>query len=107
MADRIAVMYAGRLAELGPAKTVANAPRHPYTRSLLAAIPSLEGKMPIPLPGQPPLDGPAETGCAFAPRCPRASEGCRSARDAMDYFSRGNRRKKKAPEHSLALSLHL
>ncbi len=90
LGDRIAVMYAGRLAELGPAKAVANAPRHPYTRSLLAAIPSLEGKMPIPLPGQPPLDGPAETGCAFAPRCPRASEGCRSARYALREAAPGH-----------------
>ena len=77
LGDRIAVMYAGRLAELGPARAVTAAPKHPYTRSLMAAIPALDGHMPTALPGSPPTDGPAEAGCEFAPRCPRATEACR------------------------------
>ena len=83
LGDRIAVLYGGRLAELGPAKAVAAAPMHPYTRSLMAAIPTLDGRMPAPLPGQPPLGGPAERGCGFADRCPRASERCRRAEYAL------------------------
>ena len=83
LGDRIAVLYGGRLVELGPAKAVAAEPRHPYTRSLMAAIPTLDGKLPAPLPGQPPLGGPARAGCEFAPRCPRASEKCRSAQYAL------------------------
>ena len=54
-----------------------------YTRSLMGAIPTLDGKLPAPLPGQPPLGGPAKAGCEFAPRCPRASEKCRSAQYAL------------------------
>ena len=83
LGDRIAVLYGGRLVELGPAKAVAAEPRHPYTRSLMAAIPTLDGKLPAPLPGQPPRGGPAKAGCEFAPRCPRASEKCRSAQYAL------------------------
>ena len=83
LGDRIAVLYGGRLVELGQAKAVAAEPRHPYTRSLMAAIPTLDGKLPAPLPGQPPLGGPAKAGCEFAPRCPRASEKCRCAHYAL------------------------
>ena len=83
LGDRIAVLYGGRLVELGSAKAVAAEPRHPYTRSLMAAIPTLDGKLPAPLPGQPPRGGPAKAGCEFAPRCPRASEKCRSAQYAL------------------------
>jgi oligopeptide/dipeptide ABC transporter ATP-binding protein len=90
LGDRIAVMYAGRLAELGPAKAVTASPRHPYTRGLLAAIPTLAGRMPAPLPGQPPPGGPVKTGCAFAPRCPRALAECRSAPYALREASPGH-----------------
>ena len=90
LGDRIAVMYAGRLVELGPAEAVAAGPRHPYTRSLMAAIPSLDGRMPAPLPGQPPKSGPAEAGCEFAPRCPRATEACRRAPYALRDTGEGH-----------------
>ena len=83
LGDRIAVMYGGRLVELGPAKEVAAAPMHPYTRSLLKAVPALEGRMPAPLPGQPPKDAPFPLGCEFADRCPLASESCRELRYAL------------------------
>jgi len=76
LGDRIAVMYSGRVAELGDASEVIHRPLHPYTKSLIAAIPSLDGRMPAGLPGSPPMTGPAERGCEFSPRCPRAGETC-------------------------------
>ncbi|MBO4360327.1 MAG: ABC transporter ATP-binding protein [Eubacteriaceae bacterium] len=76
LADRIGVMYAGRLVEVGAYCDLLCHPNHPYTRSLMAAIPSLDGKMPSGLPGQPPLSGPSETGCEFRDRCPCAVQEC-------------------------------
>ncbi len=76
LADRIGVMYAGRLVELGTPEQVLHDPRHPYTRALIAAIPTLEGNMPVGLAGQPPLNGPAERGCEFCVRCSRCEKGC-------------------------------
>ena len=90
LGDRIAVLYGGRLVELGPARVLAAAPAHPYTRSLMAAIPSLDGRMPAPLPGQPPLGGPAAAGCGFADRCPLAGDGCREAPYALREVSQGH-----------------
>ena len=76
LADHIGVMYAGRLAEFGRTEDVLNTPRHPYTKSLIAAIPSLDGRMPEGLPGSPPMTGPSGEGCEFMDRCPAASESC-------------------------------
>lgn len=76
LADRIGVMYAGRLVELGGASELLRTPQHPYTKSLMAAIPSLDGRMPEGLAGQPPLTGPAEAGCEFRGRCPCAMKDC-------------------------------
>ncbi len=90
LGDRIAVLYGGRLVELGPSRALAAAPAHPYTRSLMAAIPSLDGRMPAPLPGQPPLGGPAAVGCGFADRCPLAGDGCREAPYALLEVSQGH-----------------
>jgi peptide/nickel transport system ATP-binding protein len=75
VADRIAVMYLGRVVELGPAEEVVARPRHPYTRALVQAVPDL-GVTPSALPGEPasPLDPPP--GCAFHPRCPVPQESC-------------------------------
>jgi peptide/nickel transport system ATP-binding protein len=75
VADRIAVMYLGRVVELGPAEEVVARPRHPYTRALVQAVPDL-GVTPSALPGEPasPLDPPP--GCAFHPRCPVAQDSC-------------------------------
>ncbi len=85
MADRIAVMYLGRIAELADAEILFAAPRHPYTRLLLETIPDplkpkrdrepLAGEVPNP------LDPP--TGCAFHPRCPFANERCRKERPEL------------------------
>jgi peptide/nickel transport system ATP-binding protein len=75
VADRIAVMYLGRIVEIGPADEVINAPTHPYTRALVDSIPDL-GRESRPLAGEPasPLSPP--TGCAFHPRCPIAIDTC-------------------------------
>ncbi len=90
LGDRIAVMYAGRLVELGRAGEVLASPLHPYTRSLLAAIPSLDGHMPQGLEGQPPTDGPREKGCEFCPRCPRAGVSCGEAEYALREAAEGH-----------------
>ena len=75
VADRIAVMYLGRIVEIGPADDVINNPVHPYTRALVDSIPDL-GRESRVLPGEPasPLSPPS--GCAFHPRCPVAIDTC-------------------------------
>ena len=75
VADRIAVMYLGRIVETGPADELCHRPTHPYTRALLGAVPDL-GRVGVRIAGEPanPLDPPA--GCAFHPRCPEAVESC-------------------------------
>lgn len=76
-ADRVGIMYAGRLVEEGPVKDIFSRPQHPYSQLLIASLPSLERKGTFQaIPGFPPslLDLPA--GCAFYPRCPRTLEPC-------------------------------
>jgi peptide/nickel transport system ATP-binding protein len=77
LVDRLAVMYAGRVAEIGTVREIFRAPTHPYTRMLISSLPSMrERRMPRAIPGLPPglLDPP--TGCLFHPRCPHARELC-------------------------------
>jgi len=80
IADHVAVMYAGRLVELGPTQRIFGAPAHPYTRALLRCVPSqdrsevLEG-----IEGQAPRPGRRPRGCFFAPRCPDVLPVCREA----------------------------
>jgi oligopeptide/dipeptide ABC transporter ATP-binding protein len=69
VADRIAVMYAGRIVEEGPVGDVLRAPRHPYTQGLLAASPTLEHGKLAPIPGTVPQLTALPPGCAFEPRC--------------------------------------
>ena len=71
-ADRIAVMYLGRIVEVGPTDSVVAEPRHPYTRALLAAVPTLREPVPILDPdlGEPPDPHQPPPGCHFHPRCP-------------------------------------
>ena len=82
MADRVTVMYGGRIVESGPALELFGNPRHPYTQGLLASIPNIKLDQPElqTMPGAPPdlVDPPP--GCVFAPRCPRAMERCRKQR---------------------------
>ncbi|MEH2549806.1 oligopeptide/dipeptide ABC transporter ATP-binding protein [Bradyrhizobium sp. AZCC 2262] len=76
--DEIAVMYAGRVIEQGPMADVFARPAHPYTAGLIAAVPriSLDEQRLAVIPGHPPRPGEVVEGCAFAPRCPRASQLC-------------------------------
>lgn len=73
IADRIAVMYAGRIVEVGPAAEVLGDARHPYSRGLVDALPDRAFR---PIPGQPPLLTNLPDGCAFAPRCDQATAIC-------------------------------
>ncbi|MBV9191991.1 MAG: ABC transporter ATP-binding protein, partial [Betaproteobacteria bacterium] len=80
VADRIAVMYAGRIVETGTATDVIRAPRHPYTAGLLSSIVrgELRGQRIEAIPGSPPDLAELPAGCSFAPRCARATDACRA-----------------------------
>ena len=84
--DSVAVMYGGRLVEIGPTRTVFEAPRHQYTAQLLAAVPSLQTSSErdlVSIPGQPPDSLLPRPGCPFAPRCQMATKQCRSQMPAL------------------------
>ena len=76
--NRIAVLYAGTLVEEGPARALVDAPQHPYTRALIAAVPDLDGRLSIPLPGTMPRLGAPPVSCPFADRCALVEERCRN-----------------------------
>ena len=82
ISDRVAVMYLGKVVELGPAADVIERPLHPYTRALISAIPKPDPdgertRQRIMLPGDPPSPINPPVGCPFHPRCPYALEKCR------------------------------
>jgi oligopeptide/dipeptide ABC transporter ATP-binding protein len=79
LADRIAVMYGGTIAEVGQAKETFEDPLHPYTQGLLSSIPNIKLDQPklATMPGSPPDLVNPPPGCVFHPRCPRAMEICR------------------------------
>jgi peptide/nickel transport system ATP-binding protein len=79
LADEIAVMYAGRMAERAPAEALFRAPRHPYTHGLLNCFPPMHGERHpmIGIPGSPPDLRAVPSGCAFHPRCPWVMDRCR------------------------------
>jgi peptide/nickel transport system permease protein len=81
LCDRVAVMYAGRIVEEGPTRTILNAPAHPYTARLMACVPELgQGRRELAaIPGMPPVVDKMPKGCAFAERCNKASDACRRA----------------------------
>lgn len=81
VSDRIAVFYAARLAEIGPARVLRSDPRHPYTQGLLRAFPSVSrsANPPESIPGSPPSLSNPPAGCRFHPRCPLALDLCREA----------------------------
>jgi peptide/nickel transport system ATP-binding protein len=82
IADRVGVMYLGRIVELAPTAQLFAKPRHPYTRMLLDAVPDLamSGRPRIPIGGEVPNPLAPPSGCAFHPRCPHANERCRRER---------------------------
>ena len=94
MTDQMAVMYAGRIVELGPTDEVFKNPKHSYTKALLASTPSVVGeKVKLKsLEGEPPSLIDKQSGCAFAPRCPNKNETCNPTVDmelieiSPDYF---------------------
>jgi peptide/nickel transport system ATP-binding protein len=81
-ADRVAVMYAGRIAEIGPVRDVVQNPLHPYAKGLMGAIPSLESDAErlVQIPGSMPRLSAIPPGCAFNPRCPYVFDRCRVER---------------------------
>ena len=99
-ADRVCVMYGGRIVETGPAREIYARPRHPYTIGLMASVPRLDqvaGSRLVPIEGQPPNLALLPPGCAFAPRCRRAVERCHSQRPPLVNS---------APDHLSACHFH-
>jgi oligopeptide transport system ATP-binding protein len=86
LADRVAVMYAGRIVEIGDVHRIFRAPQHPYTKGLLACTPRLDDPSASSLrtiPGQPPDLQHLPPGCAYSPRCPYVMDRCRVERPAL------------------------
>jgi len=75
IADRVAVMYLGRIVEEGPTEQVLANPQHPYTRALLSVVPEMERLEQVVLTGEPPDPTKVPAGCRFHPRCPVVASG--------------------------------
>jgi oligopeptide/dipeptide ABC transporter ATP-binding protein len=106
IADRVAVMYLGRIVEVGPTRDVLTAPRHPYTRALLDVVPEAGGPRRQLLQGEPPDPTRIPHGCRFNPRCPALASG--AAADAgVNLACRDDdpRLVEVAPEHEAACHL--
>jgi len=92
LCDRVLIMYAGRIVELGPVREIFRSPAHPYTRALLRSMPSLRidpaRDLPV-IPGQPPDLESLPPGCAFASRCSYATNLCRTERPGLRAFTAG------------------
>ncbi|MEM7342781.1 MAG: oligopeptide/dipeptide ABC transporter ATP-binding protein [Chloroflexota bacterium] len=94
LCDRIAVMYAGKLAEIGPKHEILSRPKHPYTEALLAAVPKIsaryQGKKRQILVGEPPDLANAPSGCVLSPRCKYAEDICRTEIPPLQKMSDGH-----------------
>jgi oligopeptide/dipeptide ABC transporter ATP-binding protein len=86
LCDRVVVIYAGRVAEVGDAERVLVRPRHPYTARLIRAVPRFDrGRSPlVPISGMPPKPSDVPPSCAFAPRCPNALDHCREVHPPLE-----------------------
>jgi oligopeptide/dipeptide ABC transporter ATP-binding protein len=89
VADRVAVMYLGRIVEIGDTATVWSNPQHPYTAALIAAIPRADGAgtLPADLPGDVPDPSSPPSGCRFHPRCPLVEDRCRVQDPRLDIVA--------------------
>jgi oligopeptide/dipeptide ABC transporter ATP-binding protein len=93
VSDRVAVMYLGKLCEVGPGETVYREPLHPYTRALLDSVPSTEPgapRAPTTIGGEPPSPVHPPSGCRFRTRCPRAAELCAVQEPPMRELAAGH-----------------
>ena len=92
LANRIAVLYAGKLVEEGDTRTILKKPRHPYTQYLIQSLPKLDERTErASIPGRPPaLDNPP-SGCRFHPRCPYVMDQCRTVDPELIELSSGHR----------------
>lgn len=88
IADRVAVMYLGRVVEEGPARTLWSQPRHPYTKALLSAVPGRTEERVV-LRGDPPSPADPPSGCGFRTRCPEAEPRCAAARPPLTTTADG------------------
>lgn len=90
LADRVGVLYSGRLAELAPVEVLRQGGRHPYTQGLLAAMPqAFSDRQPVSIPGAPPRLGDPPPGCRFHPRCPHAEARCKQEEPRTRPLDRG------------------
>jgi peptide/nickel transport system ATP-binding protein len=88
LADEVAVMYLGRIVESGTVDEILRAPKHPYTRALLAAVPTIDGTAPAAeVRGEQPSPIAPPAGCHFHPRCAHATDACRAAYPAETHVS--------------------
>jgi oligopeptide/dipeptide ABC transporter ATP-binding protein len=91
LCERVGVMYAGELVEVGPTRTVLQRPEHPYTIGLMNSLPEavIDGRLRA-IPGAPPDPGRLAVGCAFAPRCELADDACRAAPISLSETAPGH-----------------
>ena len=90
--DNVAAIYAGKIVERGSKEDIFDHPSHPYTQGLFASLPSMtdDDEMLHPIAGMPPDPTNLPQGCAFSPRCPYATESCRSGKIPAKEISPGH-----------------